>query len=53
MGETIFQLILILISLWVLFDKDSPKPLKGLSLLGIILLVISVTARTLGISTII
>ena len=50
MGHIIFDLVLILAGIWVIFDKDSPVVLKRLALLGVILLVIYVTLQILGIN---
>lgn len=48
MGHIIFDLLIILGNIWVVFDKDVDKPLKRLALTAIILLVISVTIQVLG-----
>lgn len=48
MKNIIFDLLLILVDSWVIFDKDSPKTLKYLALLGIILLIISIAMRVLS-----
>ena len=48
MKKIIFDLLVILADAWVIFKKDSPKPLKYLALLAIILLIISITMRVLS-----
>jgi len=45
MGRIIFDLVLILANIWIIFDKDSPTSLKRFALLGVILLTLSVTAQ--------
>ena len=48
MKNIIFDLLIILADGWVIFNEDSPKALKYLALLGIILLIISITMRVLS-----
>ena len=48
MKNIIFDLLIILAGGWVIFDEDSPKTLKYLALLGVILLIISITMRVLS-----
>lgn len=53
MGHIIFDLILILANIWVIFDKDSPEVLKRFALLGVILLGIYVILQVLEMNWII
>lgn len=48
MGHIIFDLIIILGDIWVLFnDEDDSGISKGMAIIGIILLTISITMRVL------
>lgn len=49
MGHIIFDLLIVLADILVIFDKDSPETLKRLALLAIILLMISIILRLLNI----
>lgn len=53
MKNIIFDLILILANIWVIFDEDSPKPLKRFALLGVILLLVYVIIQVLEMNGII
>ena len=47
MGKIIFDLLLILADIWVIFDKETPKLLKCLALFAILILIICVTLQVL------
>ena len=50
MGQIIFDILLILVDAWIIFDEDTHKLSKCLALLAIILLSISVILHMLEMS---